>query len=110
MIDRLEELPPNPITSGYLGAYEALWAQHALNPITKLSSFRRGTQRIDKAIAIDRDNVELRFLRLSIQRNCPAFLGYDRQQAEDEQILRQQSGSVHSPQLQGMIAELLAKE
>lgn len=108
MLQYFRQVNKGPLGSGYLGAYEALWAKHAKGPHTKLARFRNGTERLDAAIASSPDDVELRFLRLSIQRNCPWFLGYHGDRAEDERRLRAGSASVTDPVLRGLIQALLA--
>lgn len=64
------------IFSGYYGIIEATLAEHSFNPIKKLSYFNNGKDRLEKAIANDNLNVELRYLRLIIQLNVPDLLGY----------------------------------
>ncbi|MGF1924269.1 MAG: hypothetical protein ACQUHE_08815 [Bacteroidia bacterium] len=66
----------NPIISGYKGASIMMEANHVFNPLTKLSRFKKGKQLLEAAIKLDQANVELRYIRLTIQTNVPGFLGY----------------------------------
>lgn len=75
------------ILLSYKGATEMMEAKYAINPITKLSKFNKGKQNIEKAVLIDPQQVEVRFLRFSIQTNLPSFLGYNEHIKTDKQIL-----------------------
>lgn len=77
----------DPLDIGYLGAYQAIQAKHVVNPLKKLSTFKTGKSNIEKAIAIDPHNLELRLLRLSIQKNTPSILDYKTSIKSDENIL-----------------------
>ena len=48
----IEELSPNLTTNvllAYYGAFQTIWANHAINPIEKLETFNKGRKNIDKA-------------------------------------------------------------
>src|ERR1700759_1441265 len=66
----------NNLFLGYEGASEVILAKHAFSPISKWRLFSKGKDILETAIARDTTSAELRFLRLSIQDNCPWFLGY----------------------------------
>lgn len=108
MIVQLEAIPAgNSIHLGYLGAYQAVMAQHYFNPLDKLATFNKGKKNIENAIKQSPNEPELRFVRLSIQKNCPRFLGYHRNIAEDELFLRQSLREITPPQLRKMVLEIL---
>lgn len=77
----------NPLLMGYKGAVVMAQGRHAANPFRKLSIFNEGKAILDQAIAKDPTNVELRFLRLTIQVNVPGILGYSGQIAEDRAFI-----------------------
>jgi len=79
MIDELTKHQKKPIFKAYLGAYQTIWANHAVNPISKLNTFNKGKSNIEDAIKLDPKNIEIRFLRYSIQVKAPKFLGYHKQ-------------------------------
>lgn len=87
MMQYLEKGPVSTLATAYLGGYQAIWAEHVFSPWTKLKTFRTGTANIDRAIALDGNNAELRFVRLSIQLNCPLFLDYKRNIQEDRDFI-----------------------
>lgn len=107
LIAELEKKDAEPIYMGYLGALQAIWAGHAKGPIAKLRSFNTGKSNLEKAVAADPDNVELRFLRFSIQQNCPRFLGYRDNMKEDRKFIQDNIHHVKSAQLRSMYLAIL---
>ncbi|SMO69662.1 hypothetical protein [Solitalea koreensis] len=109
MIKALEQIKLNDVTLAYLGALQIIWANHTINPLTKLSTFKKGKTNIDKALKNEKDNIEIRFIRLSVQKNCPQFLGYNKNILEDERYLREHVEKVQSENLKKMINNILNK-
>lgn len=109
MIEELGRSNANTLHIAYLGAFRAIWAKHAINPITKLVTFNKGREHIEKAVLNDPENVEIRFVRFSIQKNCPSFLGYNTDIQKDRQFIEANKGKIQSPQLMKMIADILQK-
>lgn len=58
-------------------------AEMAPGPAKKLSLFKAGHEKLEKAISEDSANTEYRFLRLIIQENAPKILGYNNETEED---------------------------
>lgn len=71
----------------YLGALQTIWANHVFNPMGKLSTFNVGKKNIELAVKKEPRNVELRFIRLSVQKNAPSFLGYNSNIQEDTEFI-----------------------
>lgn len=67
----------NPLIEGYLGVMETMLAEEVFWPLEKLDYFNRGKKKIERAIDKDKDDPELRYLRLLVQLNAPKFLSYD---------------------------------
>nr|WP_197718682.1 hypothetical protein [Pedobacter schmidteae] len=109
MIEELDTKNGNNVYLAYLGAFKAIWAGHAINPIAKLNTFNKGKQHIEAAVKADPDNVEIRFIRLSIQKNCPSFLGYSNQIEQDTHFIHANRNSITSIQLKKMITEIIKK-
>lgn len=107
LMDALAKQADEPLSLGYLGAFQTIWANHTSNPIAKLSTFRRGKKNIERAISLAPENVELRFIRLSVQVNCPAFLGYDEHIEGDRAFIRQHMKRLASPTLRQMCQKLI---
>lgn len=77
----------NTTLNGYDGASTLLYAEHYWNPYDKLKAFNNGKTKLDNAIKADSSNIELRYLRYSIQKNAPSFLGYNENTKEDRALL-----------------------
>jgi hypothetical protein len=52
-------------------------------------------------------NTEIRLIRLSVQKNAPAFLGYRNNVKEDESFIRKNINSIYNAALLKMANELL---
>lgn len=72
---------------GYKGMAAFMLCNYSYNPYNKLKYFNEGKNFLDKAIAMSTDNTELRFLRYTIQKNVPSFLGYSSNVNEDKQFV-----------------------
>ncbi|WP_294819113.1 hypothetical protein [uncultured Flavobacterium sp.] len=71
MIAWLETRKEDPLCLDYLGGFRAINARHLSGPLRKLQSFRRGTAEIDQAVLLRPKDVEIRFIRHSIQLGAP---------------------------------------
>lgn len=78
------------VLRGYHGAVLMAKGRHAFSPLNKLKYFNRGKDMLEAAIAEDLNNLELRFLRLTIQVNVPAILGYSSDIDKDVQYVEEQ--------------------
>src|SRR5690554_8141337 len=68
MIIELKKNKNSTVLLGYLGGYQTVWANHVFNPVSKLNTFNEGKRNIEKAIKNDPNSLELRFVRLSVQK------------------------------------------
>ena len=109
MITELEKNSKNSVHLAYLGGLQSIWANHVGNPFSKLSTFKRGKTNIEKAVNSDSDNVEIRLIRLSVQKNCPAFLGYSKNIKEDEQFIIKHKEKINSSGLIQLYDSVLKK-
>jgi hypothetical protein len=72
----LERVPQKTaLTIGYLGALDALKAKHSWNPYSKLKYLNTSQKLMQQALQQDPHNIEILFMRFSIQYNVPGFLG-----------------------------------
>jgi len=76
----------SPVLEGYFGALNVAMSRHAFL-FQKMSYFNKGTEILEKAIKNAPNEVELRFLRLTIQMNVPGFLGYSDNIDSDKRYL-----------------------
>ena len=96
------------LLTGYKGALEIAKARHFFNPFKKLSYFKSGRSILEEAIAQDTSNIELRFLRLTIQANVPGFLGYNEQLQADKAFITKNIGSVENDEFRNTITSFIA--
>ncbi|MCT1530497.1 hypothetical protein M3B46_05785 [Sphingobacterium daejeonense] len=108
MISELKKKNDRPINLGYLGGLQTIWANHVFNPINKLKTFKEGKNKIEKAIKLDPENVELRFIRLSIQKNAPSFLGYNSNINSDKEFIKSNQKTISSAIVRNNINQLIA--
>jgi hypothetical protein len=80
--DLLMAMLIEPITSsdltlqGYMGMSFMLLSKYSYNPYEKIYYFKKGSSILDQAIEEDEENIELRFLRFTVQSEAPIFLNY----------------------------------
>lgn len=99
----------NPLLFGYRGGATMLMAKHAFNPFSKLSYFKKGKLMLESAINADQTNVELRFLRYTIQTNVPGFLNYNSDKNLDRTFISQSLPKLKDQELKKIISEFLLK-
>jgi hypothetical protein len=75
---------PDAIVLAYLGSAQAVRAKFAWNPVSKVAHLKEGFANINKAIAKDPNNLEVRFLRFSLEFHVPKFLGYSENLSADK--------------------------
>lgn len=75
---------PDPLLLAYLGSVQALKAKHAWNPVSKLSYLNQGFKTINHAVAKAPNEIEVRFLRFSLEYYVPSFLGFSKNLAVDK--------------------------
>lgn len=97
-----------PVLICYKGANEMIQAKYTLNPISKLEKFNKGKELIKKAFSRDTLNLEMRFIRYSIQSNLPAFLGYHDDLGKDKQFLLDNTINTKDLELKEMIFNYLS--
>lgn len=107
MIEDLKEAEQTPLFLAYLGALQTIWANHVFNPLSKLATFKKGKNNIELAISKEPENVEIRYIRFSVQKNAPSFLGYNNNLKEDRDFLVKNKKNINSDLLQKNIETLL---
>lgn len=78
------DISKNNLLLGYKGAVELGMARHDSNVFKKMSWFGDGKEHLEQSIKNDSENIELRFLRLTIQTHMPSFLGYNENKESDK--------------------------
>ncbi len=75
------------IENAYLGVFHMMKCRFTLNPISKISLFSIGRDLLEQSIKNDPENLEIRFLRYSIQKNIPKILLYSQHISTDEKFI-----------------------
>ena len=71
------------LITGYYGTLEALKAKHSWNPYNKIKYVKRSLKIMQQAINMDKENLEIRFMRFSIEHFTPSFLGLSKDLSTD---------------------------
>jgi hypothetical protein len=78
------------LINGYMGTLQALKAKHAWNPYFKIKHLNDCQKTFTDAVQRDPHNIEIRFMRFSIEHNVPGFLGFNKNLTADrEEIIKQ---------------------
>lgn len=77
----------SPLIKAYKAASEALIAKYSWNPVTKFNYLNHAQQLLEEAVSKDALNVEIRFLRLYIEKSIPAYLGMSKNIKVDKQVI-----------------------
>lgn len=67
-----------PLITSYYGAVQALKAKYTWNPYYKIKYIKDAENTLQTAVNEEPHNMEIRFMRFSIEHNVPGFLGYDK--------------------------------
>lgn len=110
MIQHLDDRTDSDVHLAYLGGFQALWAKHTINPVAKLRTFNKGRGNIDRAARKAPGHPEIIFVRHSVQKNSPAFLGYKDRLEEDRAFLSGNLDRIASPVLKKMVESVLKAE
>ena len=107
MLTKFENQKNEGLNLVYFGAFQAIWAKHAISPFEKLNTFKKGKNNIDKAIKQNPNELEYRLIRYSIQKESPGFLGYKSNLNEDRSLLTKNVNNVDDMLLKQMIIQIL---
>ncbi len=91
------------ITNAYRGAISISMANHSKEKKEKLKLFNTGKKMLEESIAADSSNIELRFIRFTIQTNCPKVLRYNKEIASDKSFILKNYSSLLNVAIKKMI-------
>ncbi len=83
----------------YKGAVTALTAKYQKGAKLKGQTFKDGVKWIEYAVSQNSSDIEIRFVRLSIQQNSPKFLGYNDDIEADKIFLLKNFNQIKSSEL-----------
>lgn len=78
---------PSAIELAYKAAAQALMGKHVWNPVKKLDWLDMGSETMKKAVSMDPDNIEIRFLRFTWQHHLPGFLNRSTDLEADKKVI-----------------------
>ena len=76
----------DPLKLGYKAVSNAVMAKHTWSPYAKLKYLRTSGQIFEQAVALDKQDPEVRFLRYSIEFFVPRYLNMSGHLQEDKKI------------------------
>jgi hypothetical protein len=82
-------------------------AKHVMSPYKKINYFKTGKDVLEQAIQKEPLNVELRFIRFSIQCNAPKFLDYHSNINGDKVLLLKAVKTIKDVDLKKRITKFL---
>jgi hypothetical protein len=80
----------NTLQFAYLGATEALLAKHTFNPFSKMSYVNSALDKLNKAVTLNKNDIEIRYMRFSVESNMPSFLGLNKHIEDDKNTIVKQ--------------------
>ena len=96
MENMIEVLEKSNKQNAYLGAMKMKLSGFKEGMNEKLQTFKEGRTLLEEEIALDKKNVEWRFLRLVIQENTPKILKYKANLQDDVDFIETNYNSVES--------------
>jgi hypothetical protein len=98
----------SPLITGYIGTLQALKAKHHWNPYYKVKYVKDAQKTFAKAVAADPHNMEIRFLRFSVDYKLPKLLGYTKNmEADKNEILAQLDKKNYPPGDKDMVITII---
>ncbi len=85
--ESLQDAATEAMELAYRASARALMARHAFNPFDKLAFLKEANRDFRRAVRLDAENIEIRFLRFAIQHYVPAFVGESENLKEDQDQL-----------------------
>lgn len=78
---------PSAKLLAYKGALEAIMTKTTWNVFKKISFLNKSQKSFEEAIELAPNNVEVRFMRLSVEHSIPNYLGYSTHIQEDKEFV-----------------------
>lgn len=77
----------HPVVLAYKGAAEASMAKHAWSPYSKLKHVKSALKTFEQAVALDKKNAEIRFLRFTLEHYIPRYLQLSEHLNDDKRVV-----------------------
>jgi hypothetical protein len=99
----------NNLMSAYYGVNLILKSKYLKNPFKKIEYFEKGREILEDAIIKEPDNIELIFLRYTVQKKTPSILMYKKDIEEDYQFIKSELDFTKDQRLKKYISQTLQK-
>lgn len=104
-----------PVVVGYKAASEAVMAKYVWNPYFKMKHLNAAMELFDEAVALNKVNPEIRFLRFIVEYHIPSYLNMSEHMKEDkaiiiESLVAHPKSGINAPLARTMRDVLLEKE
>lgn len=76
-----------PVVFAYHAAAEMTMANHTFWPVSKLSYFNSGKDKLEEVVKKYPKIVEIRYIRYAVQKGAPSFLDYKDNMTEDRKMI-----------------------
>lgn len=93
----------NALLLGYKGAAATILAKYAKSAKAKTGLFKEGKKLIEQAITANPENIELRYIRLSVQENAPKIVRYNKEISEDKQFILDHYSAIKNAEIKKYI-------
>jgi len=93
--------------TAYRGAIIAAMADYPKDKKEKIKLFNTGKKLLEQSVAADTANVEMRFLRYTVQVSSPKALGYNKQLLSDKNYILKNYSSITNIAVKNMISTFL---
>lgn len=87
LYEKMKNKKLSPAELAYFASFDALKAKHAWNPYSKFEYVTQFDKKITEAVKLEPKNIEIRYLRFSIQKNIPSYLGFSNNILEDQKTI-----------------------
>lgn len=91
----------------YKGAVSTVKAKFATKKSEKKDFFKEGVSIIESAVKAESSNIEIRYIRMSVQENSPKFLGYHKNIEEDKEFILKNYASISSAELKQIVKDFV---
>ncbi|MBP6335248.1 MAG: hypothetical protein KA444_07225 [Bacteroidia bacterium] len=98
----------NAVLMAYHGTVTVTMAKYTSNPFLKYQYFTDGKSLLERSVMKDPKNLEIRFLRLTVQEHTPGFLGYNEQIPDDKKYILEHLENLNLPQLKKAIINYIS--
>lgn len=109
LFDKLESITisDDKVLLAYKGAVTSMTAKYEKGIKQKKDVFKNGVSLVELAVASEEDNIEIRFVRLSVQQNSPKFLNYNKEIEEDKKFILHYFNQISSSKLKAYMKDYI---